>query len=62
MFDSVRLKLTIWYTGVLALILILFSAGVYLLMERKLSNRLDANLRTGIEGMTRLFIHEKEEG
>jgi signal transduction histidine kinase len=62
MFDSVRVKLTLWYTGVLALVLMLFCAGIYMLMARKLAARLDTNLRTGIEGMTRLFVHEKEEG
>jgi heavy metal sensor kinase len=62
MLDSVRVKLTFWYTGVLALVLILFCAGVYTLMSRKLADRLDTNLRTGIEATTRLFIHEKNEG
>ncbi len=62
MFDSVRMKLTLWYTGVLALVLVLFCLGIYTLMGRKLSTRMDANLRTGIEGMNRLFIHEKDEG
>jgi heavy metal sensor kinase len=60
--DSVRTRLTLWYTGVLALVLVLFSAGVYTLMARKLSVRLDTSLRTGIEGTTRLFVHEKDEG
>jgi heavy metal sensor kinase len=62
MFDSVRLKLTLWYTGVLAFILLGFCTGVYVLMERKLNARLDANLRTAMEGTVRLMIHEKEEG
>jgi len=60
--DSVRVRLTLRYMGVLTLVLMLFSVGVYTLMERKLANRLDLNLRTGVEGMVRLFVHEKDEG
>ncbi len=64
MFNTVRMstKLTLWYTAVLALALALFSAGVHTLMARKLAVRMDANLRAGIEAMTRFFIHEKGEG
>jgi len=64
MFNPVRMstKLTLWYTGVLALALALFSAGVHALMERKLAGRMDENLRAGIEAMTRFFTHEKAEG
>ncbi len=61
-FDSVRAKLTMWYVGVLALVLLVFSAGVYALTARKLNARLDAGLRTTVEGTARLFLHEKEEG
>lgn len=57
-----RTKLTLWYVGVLALVLLVFSAGVYALTARKLNARLDAGLRTTVEGTARLFIHEKEEG
>lgn len=60
--DSVRTRLTLWYTGVLALVLILFSTGVYTQVARKLSARLDAQLSSKVEGVTRLFIHEKDEG
>ncbi len=62
MLDTVRTRLTLWYIGVLALALIVFSAGIYALMARKLSGRLDVGLRTAMEGTTRLFTHEKEEG
>lgn len=62
MLDSIRGKLTLWHTGVLALALIAFSVGVYALMARKLHGRLDAGLRTSLEGTVRLFVHEKEEG
>jgi heavy metal sensor kinase len=62
MLDSVRVKLTFWYTGILALILLGFCGGVYALMARKLNTRLDTSLRTAMEGTVRLMIHEKEEG
>jgi hypothetical protein len=39
MIDSVRVKLTLWYTAVLALILLGFSGGVYGLMARKTALR-----------------------
>jgi len=34
MFDSVRTRLTLWHTGVLALVLIGFSLAVYALLSR----------------------------
>lgn len=58
MLDSVRTKLTLWYTGVLALILILFSAGIYYLLADKLHRRLDAEVQTAIEGIARLLVYE----
>ncbi len=60
--DTVRTRLTLWYTCVLALVLVLFSAGVYLLVAHKFSARLDAQLQNKVEGATRLFVHEKDEG
>src|SRR5262252_9540106 len=62
MLDTVRTRLTLWYIGVLALALIVFSIGVYAMMARKLGGRLDAGLQTAMEGTARLFEHEKEEG
>jgi two-component system, OmpR family, sensor kinase len=62
MLDTVRTRLTLWYIGVLALALIVFSIGVYAMMARKLGGRLDTGLQTAMEGTARLFEHEKEEG
>src|SRR5256712_8118741 len=39
MFDSVRVRLTLWYTGVLALVLIGLSAGTYWLVARTTERR-----------------------
>ncbi len=61
MIDSVRTRLTLWYTGMLALALVAFSVGVYLVLAHQLAERLDASLRTALDGTARLFVHEKEE-
>lgn len=39
MFDSVRVRLTLWYTGVLALVLVCLAAGTYWLVERTTDRR-----------------------
>lgn len=62
MFDSVRTRLTLWYTGVLALVLIIFCASVYYLLSSKLHKRLDADLRTTVDGIARLLVYELTEG
>lgn len=62
MFNSVRTRLTLWYTGVLALVLIAFSLGVYFLLADKLHERLDAEVRTTVEGIARLLVYELDEG
>src|SRR5262247_1500380 len=62
MLDSVRTRLTLWYVGVLALALIVFSAGVYLLLARNLSRRVDESLRTSAESIAISLVHERDEG
>ena len=44
MLNSIRTRLTLWYLGVLALIIIAFAAVTYLLVARNLSQTLDNNL------------------
>lgn len=44
MFNSIRVRLTIWYLGILALIIVAFASAVYLLVERNLSRTTDENL------------------
>jgi two-component system OmpR family sensor kinase len=61
MIDSVRTKLTLWYTGILALALVAFSVSVYLVMANQLAARFDRGLQTALDGTARLFIHEKDE-
>src|SRR5882724_5357331 len=44
MFHSVRARLTIWYTAILALVLIIFSAVSYVLLAREIRADTDASL------------------
>lgn len=44
MLDSVRVRLTLWYTAVLALVLIVFSVLTYFIFWRNTVQRTDANL------------------
>jgi hypothetical protein len=44
MFDSMRAQLTFWYTGVLALVLVIFAASMYLYLARAARERTDQSL------------------
>src|SRR3982074_2757076 len=48
MFESLRTRLTLWYVGILAAVLLAFSAGVYTLVERTLYAHQDARLRSAL--------------
>lgn len=61
MLDSVRFRLTLWYVGVLALVLLAFSVGVYALLARSLSERLDGGLRASLEAMASTFARDLVE-
>src|SRR5215831_3866900 len=45
MFSSVRTRLTVWYIGVLALVLVAFSVGVYVTLTRALYAQLNYDLQ-----------------
>ena len=62
MLDSVRTRLTLWYVGVLALALIVFSAGVYLLLARNLHHRVDETLRASAQSIAISLVRERAEG
>lgn len=62
MFDSVRTRLTMWYVSVLAIVLVAFSVGVYLLLARSLHSRLDAELRLSVEFAAASLKREQAEG
>ena len=61
MVNSVRTRLTLWYIGVLAVVLVAFSAGVYALIERNTQRRVDTELQQTMEGTAGLLILEMTE-
>ena len=60
--DSVRIRLTLWYVVVLALVLIAFSAVIYVLLSRALYQRVNDELVTVVEVAIKSFIRDTEEG
>ncbi|MGE5645461.1 MAG: sensor histidine kinase [Acidobacteriota bacterium] len=61
MLNSVRIRLTLWHTGMLALILVVFSAGVYALISRRLYGELDNTLQSSLDVISASLNHEIEE-
>src|SRR5262245_23676428 len=62
MLDSIRTRLTMWSVGVLALALVVFSAGVYLLLARNLDRRVDESLLASSESIAISLVRERAEG
>jgi two-component system, OmpR family, sensor kinase len=62
MFSSVRTRLTLWYIGVLALVLISFGAGVYVMLARSLYAELDYDLKSTADGTAASLVREVGEG
>jgi two-component system, OmpR family, sensor kinase len=62
MFDSVRIRLTLWYMSVLALVLVGFSVVVYTLLSRTLYERVDEGLRAVVEVAIKSLSNDIEEG
>ena len=60
--DSVRVRLTLWYVSMLALVLIAFSVVIYTLLSRSLYERVDEGLRSVIGVATVSITHDTEEG
>jgi heavy metal sensor kinase len=52
MFDSVRVRLTVWYVGVLAVVLVGFSVVLYVMVARSLYEELDDDLHLALEAVT----------
>jgi two-component system OmpR family sensor kinase len=61
MLDSVRVRLTLWYVGVLALLLIGFSVAVYTVMSSILYGRVDAVLSPVVGGTVPMLAKESDE-
>ncbi len=62
MIDSVRTRLTLWHAGVLALVLLVFSLGIYALLARNLQRRTDAVVGAALVAMKHLLAYERAEG
>lgn len=60
--DSVRVRLTLWYVSVLALVLVVFSLILYALLSRALHQRIDESLLAVIEVATKSLANDMEEG
>jgi len=62
MFHSVRAQLTLWYCGVLAVILVVFSVISYVLMARQIRENTDASLADTASELTAAFRGDAAEG
>jgi two-component system OmpR family sensor kinase len=62
MLDTVRARLTLWYVGVLALVLVAFSMGVYALLARSLYTHLNEELLATVEATGTFISREMAEG
>ncbi len=61
MFNSIRIKLTIWYLSILALIIIGFALVIYLLVAHNLNQTTNKNLSSMSENVAdELFAEEKD--
>ncbi len=61
MYNSVRFRLTGWYVGVLSLVLIAFSMGVYSMLAKAIREDADRQLAAAIDVLGRSLRHEVEE-
>ena len=59
--NSVRLRLTLWYVGLLCIILIAFTVGVYTLLARSAYENADRELAASIDVLERSLRHEIQE-
>src|SRR5215510_103935 len=62
MVDSVRTRMALWHVGMLGLALVVFSAGVYWLLDRDLSHQMDQSLQASVETMDLSLLHARAEG
>lgn len=61
MLDSTRARLTLWYTGVLALILVIFAGVAYEYLERAARGRTDQSLADTANSIITTFQTETED-
>jgi len=58
MFDSVRIRLTLWYAGVLALSLVAFALVIYYTAARSFHERQDESLRSTAQTVASAYVEE----
>jgi heavy metal sensor kinase len=61
MFDSMRSQLTLWYTGVLALVLVIFAFVTYAYLARASRERTDESLADAANSLISNFAAESED-
>lgn len=61
MFDSVRLRLTLWYAGVLALSLVVFALVIYYAAATTFHERQDESLRSTAQTVASAYVEEMGE-
>lgn len=61
MYRSIRFRLTCWYVGLLAVILLAFSVGVYGALSRRIEQRVNDSLFNSVDVFSRTLTHEIEE-
>ncbi len=59
--STLRIRLTLWYLGVLATVIVAFSAGFYALLSKNFRTNLDSGLRSAAEVTALALNHETEE-
>jgi len=57
---SIRLRLTLWYTGLLAVILCILTVGTLSFIRRALLAEMDATIRGQADGVIALFREEND--
>ena len=58
---SVRVRLTLWHAGVLALIVTVFAAAIFLFVRARLYRALDAQLALDLASVERVYVEEAGE-
>jgi signal transduction histidine kinase len=60
-FNSVRVRLTFWYTGIFGLVLVLFAGGLYIVFSRRVLDEQDRALAAALDVCAASLRHEIEE-
>src|SRR5256885_9247695 len=61
MLDSMRARLTLWYTGVLALVLVIFAVATYAYLARAARTRTDQSLADTANSLISNFSAESND-